>query len=164
VTAPTPAEIDPAASLDAMLAPGNDSDRWDASRGASIVGFVVDVKATGAESVNCGESASRYTDTHIDLVAASNITAGRRRVVVEITPRWRAFMEQQGADWSQATLAQTLERRWVRFTGWLFYDFHHRGEAQNTATTGTSIWRATAWEIHPVTSFQLCPNNSPQNC
>ena len=164
VTTPTAAELDPAVTLAAMLAPGNDSARWDAGRGGSIVGFVVAVKPTGAESVNCGETASRFTDTHIDLVAASNLSAGRRRVVVEITPRWREFMAQQGVDWSQATLRTTLERRWVRFTGWLFYDFHHKGEAQNTATTGTNIWRATAWEIHPVTSFQLCPNNSPQNC
>ena len=164
VTAPTAAAIDPAVTLDAMLAPGNDEARWDATRGASIVGFVVDVKATGAESVNCGETQSRYTDTHIDLVIAANVSAGRRRVVVEITPRWREFMSTQGEDWSQATLRQLLERRWVRFTGWLFFDFHHRGEAQNTATTGTNIWRATAWEIHPVTSFQLCPGNSPQSC
>jgi uncharacterized protein YraI len=44
-TAPTPAQIDAAVTLAAMVAPGDDANRWQPTQGASIVGFVIDVKA-----------------------------------------------------------------------------------------------------------------------
>jgi hypothetical protein len=52
-TAPTPAQIDPAVTLAAMAAPGADEARWQPTQGASIVGYVIDVKAGNKETVNC---------------------------------------------------------------------------------------------------------------
>lgn len=165
-TFPVTADIDPNVTIDAIVQTGDDENRWDAQRAASVVAFVVRAGSTGAESVNCGETQMLHTDTHIEVVATSGTTALSRRVFVEVTPRWRDYMASQGQDWSSATLSQTLTGRWVRFRGWLFFDFHHRGEARNTASTptGPHIRRATVWELHPVTSLQLCPNNSPVNC
>lgn len=165
VTFPSPSDIDSRATLAALLEQDDDEDRWDQARGASVVGFVAAVKATGAESVNCGETNRTYTDTHIDIVLSQGDAGDlSRHVVVEVTPRWRAYMETQGENWSSTALRQRLRRRWVRFTGWLFWDFHHRGEARNTNPNGSNIWRATAWEIHPVTEIRVCPNNSAQGC
>jgi hypothetical protein len=165
-TFPAAGDIDPNVSLSAMVQTGDDENRWDDARAASIVAYVVRAGPTGAESVNCGATQERYTDTHIEVVATSGTTARSRRVFVEVTPRWRDYMESQGQDWTSGTLSQSLTGRWVRFSGWLFFDFHHRGEARNTASTptGSHIRRATVWELHPVTAVQLCPNNSPTNC
>ena len=164
ITAPTPADIDGQVTLAAMLQTGNDEQRWSDTRGASIVAWVYDVKPGGAETVNCGESEQQYKDSHIEVVASASTTGKTRRVIVEVTPRWREFLHDQGEDWTSSTLATRLEHHWVRFTGWLFWDFPHKDEARNTNPGGANVWRATAWEIHPVTSITLCPNNSPQGC
>lgn len=164
VTAPAPGDIDSAATLAALLATGDDRTRWSDARGASIVAYVVDVKRGGEETVNCGETDVRHRDTHIDVVLHPDTSEPKTvRLVVEVTPRWRVHMAQQGRDWSTAALEQALERRWVRFTGWLFYDLEHADEAENTNPGGDWNWRRTAWEVHPVTAIRVCPG-SPQDC
>lgn len=163
VTSPGPDDIDSTATLGALLQSGNDETRWSDARGASIVAFVVDVKKGGEETVNCGETDSLYRDTHIDVVLDPQDRRKVVRLVVEVTPRWRAFMSSQGVNWTTGGLSQALEGRWARFTGWLFWDFEHRDEAAHTNPGGDNIWRATAWEIHPVTDINMCPG-SPQNC
>jgi len=35
------------------------------------------------------------------------------------------------------------------------FDAEHQGESENTATERAENWRATAWEIHPVTSIEV---------
>ena len=113
--------------------------------------------------MNCGKSDAKYKDAHIELVVQPTNTAKRKRVIVEITPRWRSFLATQGEDWSTTVLANRLENKWVRFTGWLFFDGEHDDESENTTPGRPENWRATAWEIHPVTSLKLC-TTVPQNC
>ena len=64
ITTPTPADIDTSVTLAAMLAPGDDRNRWDVARGVTVTGFVIDVKMGGQETVNCGESEELYPGTH----------------------------------------------------------------------------------------------------
>ena len=162
VTAPTPNEIDPTITLERIAAPGDDRTRWTPQQGASIVGYVIDVKPGGKETVNCGEADSKYKDAHIELVAQPTNTSKKKRIIVEITPRWRAFLA-PGGDWSTTTLASRLENKWVRFTGWMFFDGEHDDESENTTPGRPENWRATAWEIHPVTALRVC-TTGPQNC
>lgn len=163
VRAPTSNEIDQTITLDRLVAPGDDRTRFTPQQGASLVGYVVDVKPGGKETVNCGDSIAMYKDAHIELVLQPSITSKKRRVIVEITPRWRAFLATQGEDWSTTTLANRLENKWVRFTGWMFFDGEHDDESENTTPGRAENWRATAWEIHPVTSLKVC-TTGPQNC
>jgi uncharacterized protein YgiM (DUF1202 family) len=163
VTGPQGANIDPSLTIDSLVRRRDDHQRWSDTRAVSIVAFVVDVKKGGEETVNCGETDLRYRDTHIDIVMDPNQTSKILRMIVEVTPRWRAFMNQQGTDWSTPTLKQRLQGHWVRFTGWLFWDFEHADEAENSNPGGDRNWRATAWEIHPVTEIRVCPG-SPQTC
>lgn len=162
LTAPSPADIDSTATLPALLGAGRESD-WSDSRGASIVGFVIDVKPGGEETVNCGDTALPYRDTHIEVLWNSTDTRKIVRLIVEVTPRWRAYRQAHGMDWSTPRLQQDLEGHWVRFTGWLFWDFSHADEAELSNPGGVDNWRATAWEIHPVTEIKVCPG-SPQTC
>lgn len=84
-------------------------------------------------------------------------TAENQRVIVEVTPKWRAYMAQLGQDWSTATLSHTLKDHCAEFTGWMFRDSYHDDEAENTALGRPGNWRATAWEIHPVTAIKVVP-------
>ena len=83
----------------------------------------------------------------------------RRYVVVEITPRWQ---EQFGLDASsysamlQAVKGE-IEGKWVLFQGWMMYDSIHAGESESTAPGRAGNWRATPWEIHPVTYYEVLP-------
>jgi len=118
---------------------------------------VFDVKPGGTESVNCGATTLPFRDTHIEVTLSDSDTASTRRVIVEVTPKWREFLSRQGEDWSTAALRQLLEGNCAEFTGWMFWDKHHRGDAENTDPGGTNNWRATAWEVHPVTAIRVVP-------
>jgi hypothetical protein len=76
-------------------------------------------------------------------------------VIVEVTPRWRQMMKAQGVDWSTRTLQKTLPGHWVKVRGWLLFDLEHAGAAENTHPGGRANWRATAWEIHPITALEI---------
>lgn len=161
LTTPAAADLDPAVTLAAMLVPGDDRARWSVERAAVIEGVVVDVKKGGQETVNCGESDELYRDTHIEIALQGGNPAKRERVIVEVTPRWRAFLKLQGEDWTTATLRTRLLGRWVQFTGWLFFDDEHDDESENTTPGRALNWRATAWELHPVTRIVILPGPTP---
>lgn len=155
-TAPTPSEVDAAVTLAAMLTPGDDRGRWSDQRGATIVGYVRAAKPGGFETSNCLAKLRQYRDTHIELVLKP-MNAAALPVIVEVTPRWRAMMAAKGVDWSTPTLRRQLVGRWVRVTGWLMFDAEHANAAEHTAPGHPRNWRATAWEVHPITAIQVVP-------
>lgn len=149
--APADADIDPTFTLAALLQPGNDDNRFNDSKAGEIEGWVVNVKVGGVETVNCRATDPLYRDTHIEV--ADHMGAPEtERVIVEVTPRWRAAMQAQGVDWSTQGLQSLIGKR-VRFRGWQLFDEEHRSQARNTAPANPSDWRATVWELHPVTAF-----------
>jgi hypothetical protein len=154
--APAAAEMDSSATLATLLAPGDDRSRWSDRRGASIVGYVRNVKPGGFETSNCLAKGRLDRDTHIELVPDPQDPSGLP-VIVEVTPRWRALMAARGVDWSTATLRRQLLGRWVRVTGWLMFDAEHANAAANTAPGHPHDWRATAWEVHPITDLLVVP-------
>jgi len=153
--APPAEKINPAATLAAVLAPGNDLARWSRDDGATFEGTVVGVKIGGIESVNCHAKDAAHRDTHIEL-ALDSAAPETERVIVEVTPRWREKMAVI-ADWSTAALKKRLLGHRVRITGWLFDDLEHNAEAENTNRGGAKNWRATIWEIHPITGIMVLP-------
>ena len=158
--APPAAKINPAATLGAVLAPGPDLQRWSRDDAAVFEGVVINVKVGGIESVNCHAKDPAHRDTHIEL-ALSPMATSTQRVIVEVTPHWREQMAAI-ADWSTSALKQQLLPNGqpgtrVRITGWLFDDLEHVKQAENTNPGGSSNWRATVWEIHPITAIQVLP-------
>ena len=157
--APLPSEIDNAVTLRAMIAPGDDTERWSANRGATVAGYVADVKPGGVESANCHARSPHSRDTHIDLtVSAKDTSDETRHVIVEVTPRWRTPMAAKGVNWETDNLQQTILGRCVEVTGWLLFDAEHRSASANTAKPGSEVWRATAWEVHPITNIRVLPS------
>jgi hypothetical protein len=151
-TVPGEDDIDPEVSLAAMLAPGYDHNRFDSKKAATIQGYVVRVMEGGkAETCNCGATKPDERDTHIELALASDAPE-IQRVIVEVTPRGRKVV---GAKWRTTALKKAFQGKWVEVTGWLMFDEMHRKQAENTNPGNPKNWRATCWEIHPVTAIKL---------
>jgi hypothetical protein len=157
--APGPSQFNRSITMTAMLAPGDDTDRWSSAMAAQITGFVVDVRPGGSETVNCRATDAPHTDTHIEIAVDSSDTAPNRLVIVEVTPRGRAIVaaKRPPMDWSTANLRRILVGKRVVIRGWMMFDAQHWNAAENTAPGHSGNWRATAWEIHPVTGMQLAP-------
>lgn len=133
----------------------------------TVVGFVREVKRGGTtgESCNCRAKGKTQVDAHIELVLDPNNHArsGKGMVVVEVQERVRHLVAQGllqsniGQDWSTPMLRAKLLGRWVKFSGWLFYDPDHHTEAWRADpndTAGKRNWRETGWEIHPVMAIE----------
>lgn len=148
-----PTHLDPAITLDALQADGDDTDLFSTDAGATIRGYVSDVKVGGIETVNCRATDPQWRDTHIELVLNSGDQS--LPVIVEVTPRWRTAVAGAGDDWSTAALKKALKGHVVEFTGWLLFDAEHVQNAVNTNPQGSNLWRKTVWELHPVTSMHV---------
>jgi hypothetical protein len=158
-SAPAASDIDRTVSLAAMLRPGDDRNRWDDHKAGQLVGYVADVKMGGVETVNCHARSIHGRDTHIDLtLSAAAAYDETKHVIVEVTPRWRTAMAAKGIDWETDTLREKPLGRCVKVTGWLLFDAEHRRESANTADAGAKAWRATAWEVHPITAIDVLPS------
>ncbi|HJX92450.1 MAG TPA: hypothetical protein VJ372_18260 [Pyrinomonadaceae bacterium] len=149
---PQVSDFDPETTLDALLQPGDDRNRWSTDHAARIQGEVIDVAYARPEATNCFSPCRR--DVHI-LIAKRKGAAKNEEVVLELTPNLREWATARGIDWSEQTLQAQLVGHWCEFEGWLYFDVGHAEESENTAPHNPPNWRATAWEIHPVTKIRV---------
>ncbi len=149
---PQPGDFDSSVTLDALLARGDDSNRWSNEHAARVEGYVIDVEYARPEATNCFSPCRR--DIHI-VVSNRKDAPKTEQVVVEVTPNLRDWAKGQGIDWSEQTLQQQLVGHWCEIEGWLYFDVGHAEEAENTAAGRPGNWRATAWEIHPATKMTV---------
>jgi hypothetical protein len=141
-----------------------------------IVGYLYYAKATGAESSNCGLTAPDDVDYHIGIgfdpkvaaIATKKMTAAEKAqltqdsVIVEMTPHYRGTFQ---PNWTLDALKAVIGRQ-VRVEGQLLIDSEHYVGSQDCGITGSDkskCWRASAWELHPVTKFQVCTAESCEN-
>ena len=147
---PQESDFDTNVSLERLLQPGNDENRWSTSRAARIEGYVVSIGEAGVELANC------YVrrDIHINLARTQNAPV-TEQVVLEVTPPMQDWARSRGWDWSVEKLESELLGHWCRFEGWLFFDVTHAHESEHISPGREGNWRATAWEIHPITRFEV---------
>ena len=149
---PQTADFDSRVTLESIFQRGDDTNRWSSDRAARIQGYVIDVEYARPEATNCFSPCRR--DIHI-VISTRKDAPKTEQVIVEVTPNLRDWATAQGVDWSEQTLQQQLVGRWCEFEGWLYFDVGHDEEAENTAANRPGNWRATAWEIHPVTKITV---------
>lgn len=137
---------------------------------AAVIGYLYYVKQEGAESSNCELTAPEDTDYHIGIgfdksVAASGVPRAKptpadktalkqTAVVVEMTPQYR---DSFAPEWTIDAVKAVLGKQ-VKVIGQLMADNEHNVTKDNCglAGHGENCWRASIWELHPVTSFQVC--------
>jgi hypothetical protein len=125
-----------------------------ASRGegqaVQVVGYLISARQQGAESCNCQLTGPNNTDMHLDLVDSPSDPRAMS-VTAEMTPRNRP------PSWTISILKRLANTQaYVRVTGLLFLDTEHVGRSP--------LPRATNWEIHPVTMFEVCTAASKEIC
>jgi len=153
---PQASDFDSRITLDTLLQPGDDSNRWSTNRAARIQGQVIDVAYAGIEAANCFSPCRR--DLHI-LIAKREGALKKEQVVLEVTqnlrPVYHSGATEQGLDWSEQNLKAQLVGKWCEFEGWLYFDVGHAEESENISPNDSSNWRATAWEVHPITKITV---------
>jgi hypothetical protein len=88
-------------------------------------------------------------DIHIEVVAKESDRGHKKKYIVfEISPRFKSELGEM------RDVKNEIEGQWVKFTGWLTYDYKHRSNASNRQRTD-NLWRLTAWEVHPVIAFKV---------
>ena len=147
---PQASDFNPQISLDELLRPGDDRSRWSTQQAARIEAYVIDVAYARPEATNCYLPCRR--DVHI-AIAKRPGAPQNEQVIIEVTPSFREAAEQKGLNWSAPSLKAQLVGHWCEFEGWMYFDVGHEEESENTTPNNPENWRATAWEIHPVTKF-----------
>lgn len=142
----------------------------------SLIGYLYHVKKMDEEVCNCKLTyAEEAVDFHMwvgfDEQAASDYLAGRIKkkqleahkkegVVVEMSPYYR-FKNFRGR-WTYDR-ADAVVGRQVKVVGMLLMDNEHNIKSQNCGypfdAPTSKCWRASAWELHPVTHFYVCEGN-----
>jgi hypothetical protein len=153
---PQVSDFDQRLTLDELLRPGDDSSRWAINYAGRIQGQVIDVAYAKIEATNCYSPCRR--DIHI-VVANRKDAPQSEQVIVEVTPNLQPIFEsgtsKQVIDWSDRLLKEHIVGHWCEFEGWLYFDVGHAEESENTSPHNPTNWRATAWELHPVTKIRV---------
>lgn len=153
---PQDADFDKQITLQELISPTATAGKFQEGKAVEIEGYVHSVKMGGVESCNCKTADVNNRDTHIELIPDPSQSSSHSILIVEVTPRMR--LVKGGTEWSTHSLKQTLEGKKVRVQGWLLYDEDH--ELENWAddpvdTRGRENWRASCWEVHPITSITI---------
>ncbi|HEX6183645.1 MAG TPA: hypothetical protein VFZ44_07025 [Pyrinomonadaceae bacterium] len=133
-----------------------------------MTGYVASVTSGGnQESCNCERDDLR--DIHVNVVAhPSEVGNLSKYVVVEFTPRWQEKLNIDDSNYKEMLkkVRKEIGGKWVRFEGWMLYDHMHDDAAKTTRPKQKPCpddgkihkkcnWRATPWEIHPITSYKV---------
>ena len=136
--------------------PDNDG-KFKPSNQVWVTGYVAAVGPGGSrESCNCKRSNLR--DVHINIVADPQEAGDETKyVVVEFTPRWEKKFNFDDSDYNAMLQAvkDEIEHKWVRFEGWMLYDYFHAAASESIHPGKAGNWRATPWEVHPVTAYSV---------
>jgi|ERR1035437_3988032 hypothetical protein len=130
-------------TMDELLAPGDDKNRFSDSDIVCLIAVVIDFKDGGSETCNCKSKDKNTFDIHV--VLGKTLDAPKNQIVVmELTKKFR---EKFGLDMNYG---KTLKGHTIKIYGYMLNDVEHFQNAQNTNPTGTDIWRGTTWEVgHP---------------
>jgi hypothetical protein len=116
-------------------------------RNVSLEGYIAEV-IQAADGATYGRPPEQG-DLHVHLRAARQPRCGvggirNQQIVTEVTPHFQSSK----TGWSYEALLDLCQRQArVRISGWLLHDYQHIRDI--------GAWRASAWEIHPVTNIEV---------
>jgi hypothetical protein len=142
-----------------------------------VVGYLYDIKVEGKESSNCqleDDADHENVDFHIfigfdggvaekirnhtPLTPEEKKEVTQQSMIVEMTPHYR---DTNHPEWTSDAV-KAAKGQQVRVLGQLMVDNEHFVSGQDCAKDPrtAACWRASVWELHPVTDFQVCESGS----
>jgi len=151
----------------------------------SLIGYLYYATGEGPESCNCALGTKGTADFHIGvgfdpfparstaldalrrgaelsdhrIAPNESLNLKQQSMVVEMTPHYR---EQFHRSWDLHRVQQVTGKQ-VKVVGQLMIDNYHADTSQDCGLAGhaPNCWRASVWEIHPVTEFYVCTSSAP---
>ena len=142
-----------------------------------VIGYLYDLKVEGKESSNCeldtgtnnenvdyhifigfdGDLAAKIRDKQ-PLTTAEHQATTQQSVIVEMTPHYR---DRFHPEWTAEAVA-AQKGKLVKVLGQLMVDNEHYVPGQDCGHKDPTpnCWRASVWELHPVTDFQVCESGT----
>jgi hypothetical protein len=156
-TVPTARDVDPAITFIALQEAGPDATRWSSTKAVHLTAWVRTVVEAPPSAAHCHARDSTARDIRLQLVVAPGVQQDPGRIVLaEITPAAIQRALKTNIDvWTTQTLKRRLEHQWIGLDGWLLYNVDPVQPARNSGAPKGTYTRATAWEIFPLTSFQV---------
>ena len=152
---PTASNIDTNFTWDTLFEEGDNPRLFDTAKAGRLRGYVAFVTPQKGESCNCDFKDNEFSDIHIHLAQNEEALSLKwQHVIVEVTPRLRELMKLKKEDWTVKNLQKLIGKE-VEIEGWLFYDWEHGDKAYLYNGDEQKSWRATCWEIHPITSLKV---------
>lgn len=136
-----------------------------------VIGYLYDAKAEDKESSNCElprDNNEEDVDFHIWIgfkpLSGKTVTPEEKKsaAIVEMTPHTRPLHPE---GWTTGALKEVRGKK-VRVVGQLMVDNEHNVKSQNCGLPDhtAQCWRLSVWELHPVTSFEVCTDSDEKNC
>jgi hypothetical protein len=131
-----------------------------------VVSYVPPPERRGVEAANCYVNKADLCTAQILVTSDPKLPRdnGRNVFFVNVTRRSRILARKNllvsnvGNDWSTPELRTKLKDRWVRFSGWLFFNQNYRERAwiiDPENKIGKSNDRQSAWGLHPVMGIEV---------
>jgi hypothetical protein len=141
--------MDHAVTITDMLNSGDDDQRFDDSKMATIEGVLFNAKQEKGESCNCHSEDVNDDDVHIYIAKDDQAESIADCAVVEVTGKGKAAHP----EWD-INFFRKLKNHKVKITGYLLYDFEHTGMSfeSNPDADPSTLHRHTVWELHPITA------------
>jgi hypothetical protein len=142
--------------------------------GHQIVSTVPLLERQGVESANCNNADETLCTTQIFVTPDSTLPRdrGHNVYILNVTRRSRKLAEggylssNIGHDWSTKALEE-LKGKWVRFSGWLFFNQNYLDAAwvsDPKNKIGKRNDRETSWSLFPVMGIEKdVPPPAPKN-
>jgi len=147
----------------------------------AVVGYLYFAQQGGVEACNCKLKTLQNVDYHIGIgfdsqlagkIASGNFVvatgpsstdkAKQTSIVVEATPHYRASFHKS---WKRDAL-DAQHGKVVKVVGQLLLDNDHNNAADTCSVphaNKSKCWRASAWELHPVTRIFICKDGTACN-
>ena len=126
--------------------PHEDSNEFMIGEYVCLLGYLISYTEEGPESCNCKQAVASEKTGDVHMYIGLEPGAPKSDcVIVEITPSFKKMHPDYDKYFN--TLVP------LKISGYLLYDFEHRGQAENTCNACGSVWRKTCWELHPVVSI-----------
>lgn len=142
----TKKSVDYTLSIDSIISSKKDSTdykRFYDTSYVAIYGYLVEFKDGGSESCNCNSEEDVDHDIHI-YIGKTPDAKKEDCIICEVTPPYKKRYNSN---------FKLMKGKKVMVVGYLFYDEEHKGNSKKTCKKCTNVWRATCWEIHPVTAI-----------